>query len=87
MKRDYTPIPHKPIRANAIRSLFVQNVEGEVIGIVTATDPVEDDEASGRQVVRGVFSASQLEIQTGLPVTPSVGVLAFSEIREALARP
>ncbi len=128
-----------------VRSLFVLNVDDEVIGLITSTDllgekplkhihanggrrrdilvrdlmtphaqlevmsmpdvmrskvgnvlatlrskrrqhamAVEDD-ASGRQVVRGVFSASQLEGQLGTPVTPSVGVPTFAEIKAALA--
>ncbi len=128
-----------------VRSLFVLNVEDEVIGLITSTDllgekplrhihvnggrrrdilvrdlmtprpmlevmsmadvmrskvgnvlatlratrrqhamAVEDD-APGRQVVRGVFSASQLEAQLGTAVTPSVGVPTFAEIKAALA--
>lgn len=39
-----------------------------------------------RQVVRGVFSASQLESQLGTPVSPSVGVRTFAEIKTALDR-
>jgi signal-transduction protein with cAMP-binding, CBS, and nucleotidyltransferase domain len=130
----------------AVRSLFVLGVEGELLGLITATDllgekplrhihahggqrkdilvrdlmtpqsqievlsmsdvsrarvgdvlstlramrrqhamAVEED-ASGRQVVRGVFSASQLESQLGTPVSPSVGVRTFAEIRTALDR-
>jgi len=130
-----------------VRSLFVLDVEGELIGLITATDllgekplrhihvhggqrkdilvrdlmtphsqievlsmsdvsrarvgdvlatlramrrqhaiAVEEDESSGRQAVRGVFSASQLESQLGTPVSPSVGVHTFAEIKTALDR-
>ena len=129
-----------------VRSLFVLDVEGEVLGLVTATDllgekplqhifrhggrrgdirvsdlmtphaqlevlamadverarvgdvlatlrskrrqhamVVEVDASSGRQVVRGVFSASRLEIQLGTAVSPSVGVNTFAEIKAAIS--
>ena len=43
------------------------------------------EDAPGRPVVRGIFSASQLEVQLGTPVSPSVGVATFAEIRAALS--
>lgn len=129
-----------------VRSLFVLNVDDELVGLITATDllgekPLKhiyahggrrgdlrvrdlmtpqaqlevlsmgdvarssvgdvlatlracrrqhamavEEHAGGRQVVRGVFSASQLEAQLGTPVSPSVGVGTFAEIRAALSR-
>ena len=143
--------PDVPIEAamrvmvrRGVRSLFVLNVEDEVIGLVTATDLLGDkplrhmhvhggarsdvlvrdlmtpaahievipmaevirarvgnvlatlrasrrqhamvvEDAPGRPVVRGIFSASQLEVQLGTPVSPSVGVATFAEIRAALS--
>lgn len=128
-----------------VRSLFVLDVEDEVIGLITATDllgdkplrhmhahrcarsdvlvrdlmtpaahievipiaevmrsrvgnvlatlrasrrqhaMVVDEGEEGRPVVRGIFSASQLEAQLGTPVSPSVGVATFAEIRAALS--
>jgi CBS-domain-containing membrane protein len=128
-----------------VRSLFVLDVEDEVIGLVTSTDllgekPLRHSHANGgrrsevlvrhvmtphtqlevlpiaevmraqvgnvlatlrasrrqhamvvedgpadRQVVRGIFSASQLEAQLGTPVSPSVGVATFAEIRAVLS--
>lgn len=46
---------------------------------------VVEDEASGC-VVRGVFSASQLESQLGAPVVVASGARTFAEIEAALAR-
>lgn len=129
-----------------VRSLFVANIENEVIGLVTATDLLGEKplrhihahggkradirvrdlmtphaqlevlaladverasvgrvlatlRAAGRQhamvveeppdgpaVVRGVFSASQLEKQLGTPVTVSETARSFAEIEAALAR-
>ena len=143
--------PDVPIEAamrvmvrRGVRSLFVLNVEDEVIGLITATDLLGDkplrhmhatggargdilvrdlmtpaaqievipmaevmrsrvgnvlatlrasrrqhamvvEDAPGRPVVRGIFSASQLEVQLGTPVSPSVGVATFAEIRAALS--
>lgn len=129
-----------------VRSLFVLDMDGEVIGLITATDllgekplkhihahgvargeirvrdlmtphaqlevlsmtdvqrarvgnvlatlrakrrqhamAVEVEASSGRQIVRGVFSASRLEAQLGTPVSPSVGVRTFAEIKTALS--
>lgn len=144
--------PEVPIEAamrimvrRGVRSLFVLNVDGEVVGLVTSTDLLGDkplrhihahggahsevlvqdvmtphaelevlamgevarsrvgnvlstlrasrrqhamvveDGPAGRHVVRGIFSASQLEAQLGTPVSPSVGVATFAEIRAALS--
>lgn len=128
-----------------VRSLFVANIENEVIGLITATDLLgekplrhihghggrrEDirvrdimtphaqlevlaladveracvghvlatlkatgrqhamvvaEERGGRPVVRGVFSASQLEKQLGSPVSVSDTARSFAEIEAALA--
>lgn len=143
--------PDVPIEAamrvmvrRGVRSLFVLNVDDEVIGLITATDLLGDkplrhmhvhggvrsdvlvrdlmtpaaqievipmgevmrsrvgnvlatfrtsrrqhamvvEDGPGRPVVRGIFSASQLEAQLGTPVSPSVGVATFAEIRAALS--
>lgn len=45
-----------------------------------------EDGPDGRQVVRGVFSASQLERQLGRPVPESMVAHTFAEIEAALAR-
>jgi CBS-domain-containing membrane protein len=45
---------------------------------------VEIEASTGRQIVRGVFSASRLEAQLGTPVSPSVGVHTFAEIKTAI---
>jgi CBS-domain-containing membrane protein len=128
-----------------VRSLFVVNVDNEVLGLVTATDllgekplqhiqqqggrrsdirvrdlmtplarlevlPIADvrrakvghvlatlvhagrqhaiaveDGPAGREVVRGVFSASQLEKQLGRPVPAASRARTFAEIEAALA--
>jgi CBS domain-containing protein len=133
------------IRRN-VRSLFVANVENEILGLITATDVlgekpllhlqqyggrrrdirvrelmtpharlevlpmtevaharvghvlatlqeagrqhamVVEDDADGRQVVRGVFSASQLEKQLGRPIAAGAVAHTFAEIEAALAR-
>jgi CBS-domain-containing membrane protein len=133
------------VRRN-VRSLFVVNVDGEVLGLVTATDllgekpllhiqqhggrrgdirvrdlmtpharlevlPMAEvarsrvgnvlaslaragrqhamaveDEPGGAQVVRGVFSASQIETQLGRPVHVGARARSFAEIEAALAR-
>jgi CBS-domain-containing membrane protein len=132
------------IRRN-VRSLFVVNVDNEVLGLITATDllgekPIEhlaryggkradirvrdlmtpqsrlevlplaeverarvghvlatleasgrqhamvvEEDPGGREVVRGVFSASQLEKQLGRPVSAGAPARTFSEIKAALA--
>ncbi len=133
------------IRRN-VRSLFVVNVDNEILGLITATDllgekpmqhvarygggrsdirvrdlmtpharlevlpmteveharvghvlatlslagrqhamVVEADE-QGHDVVRGVFSASQLEKQLGQPVSAGAPARTFAEIEAALAR-
>ena len=132
------------IRRN-VRSLFVVNVENEILGLVTATDllgekPIEhvarygcrrgdirvrdlmtpharlevlplaeveharvghvlatlsragrqhamvvEQDGDGREVVRGVFSASQLEKQLGIPVPAGAPARTFAEIEAALA--
>lgn len=132
------------IRRN-VRSLFVVNVDNEVLGLLTATDllgekPIEhlarqggrrsdlrvrdlmtpharlevlplaeverarvghvlatleaagrlhamvvEQDADGREVVRGVFSASQLEKQLGQPVSTAAAARTFAEIEAALA--
>lgn len=46
---------------------------------------VVEDEPGG-PVVRGVFSASQLELQLGQPVVVAGGAKSFAEIEAALAR-
>lgn len=131
------------IRRN-VRSLFVVNVDSEIIGLITATDllgekplqhiarhggrridirvrdimtplarlevlpmakvararvghliatleragrqhaMVVEADGTGRQVVRGVFSASQLEKQLGRPVRAGAPVRTFAEIEAAL---
>jgi signal-transduction protein with cAMP-binding, CBS, and nucleotidyltransferase domain len=133
------------IRRN-VRSLFVVNIDNEVLGLITATDllgekPLQhiqehggrradirvrelmtpharldvlamkdvsrarvghvlatlrqagrqhamavEDGPDGRQVVRGVFSASQLEKQLGQPVSAGLVAHTFAEIEAALAR-
>lgn len=133
------------IRRN-VRSLFVVNVDNEIVGLITATDllgekplqhiqqyggrradirvldlmtphsrlevlplaevaharvghvvatlrqagrqhaMVVEDDPSGRQMVRGVFSASQLEKQLGQPVSIGPVARTFAEIEAALAR-
>jgi CBS-domain-containing membrane protein len=133
------------IRRN-VRSLFVVNVENEILGLITATDllgekPLQhiqehggrrgdirvheimtpharlevlamtdvlrarvghvlatlrlasrkhamavEDGPDGRQVVRGVFSASQLEKQLGQPVPADLVAHTFAELEAALAR-
>ena len=133
------------IRRN-VRSLFVVNVDNEILGLITATDllgekplqhlqqygggrgdirvrelmtpharlevlpmaevaharvghvlatllhagrqhaMVVEDGADGRQAVRGVFSASQLEKQLGRPVAAGAVAHTFAEIEAALAR-
>ncbi|MDQ3025295.1 MAG: hypothetical protein M3R58_02135 [Pseudomonadota bacterium] len=45
-----------------------------------------EDGPDGRQVVRGVFSASQLEKQLGQPVAAGSVSRTFAEIVAALAR-
>jgi hypothetical protein len=45
-----------------------------------------EDGPDGRQVVRGVFSASQLEKQLGQPVSAGLVAHTFAEIEAALAR-
>ncbi len=132
------------VRRN-VRSLFVVNVDNEIVGLITATDllgekPVlhlrqygglrgdisvrelmtpharlevlpmaevararvghvletlrhagrqhamaVEDGPDGRQLVRGVFSASQLERQLGQPVTVGSVAHTFAEIAAALA--
>ncbi len=47
---------------------------------------VVEDDANGRQLVRGVFSASQLEKQLGQPVSAGLVAHTFAEIQAALAR-
>jgi CBS-domain-containing membrane protein len=133
------------IRRN-VRSLFVANVDNEILGLITATDllgekplqhlqqyggrrrdirvrelmtpharlevlamteiaharvghvlatlqhagrqhaMVVENGADGRQVVRGVFSASQLEKQLGRPIAAGAVAHTFAEIEAALAR-
>jgi CBS-domain-containing membrane protein len=133
------------IRRN-VRSLFVVNVDNEILGLITATDllgekPLQhiqqyggrrsdirvrelmtpharlevlpiaeverarvghvlatllhagrqhamavEDDADGRQIVRGVFSASQLEKQLGRPIATGAVAHTFAEIEAALAR-
>jgi hypothetical protein len=133
------------IRRN-VRSLFVVNVDNEILGLITATDllgekPLQhiqehggrrgdirvheimtpharlevlamtdiararvghvlatlrlagrqhamavEDGPDGRQVVRGVFSASQLEKQLGQPVAADLAAHTFAELEAALAR-
>jgi CBS domain-containing protein len=133
------------IRRN-VRSLFVANVDNEILGLITATDllgekplqylqqyggrrrdirvrelmtpharlevlpmaqvaqarvghvlatlrhagrqhaMVVEEDADGRQVVRGVFSASQLEKQLGRPIAAGAVAHSFAEIEAALAR-
>lgn len=133
------------IRRN-VRSLFVVNVDNEVLGLITATDllgekpmqhlgrsggrrsdirvqdlmtpqsrlevlamgeveracvgqvlatlneagrqhaMVVEEDPDGREVVRGVFSASQLEKQLGEPVAIGAPARTFAEIQAALVR-
>jgi CBS-domain-containing membrane protein len=47
---------------------------------------VVEDDADGRQVVRGVFSATQLERQLGQPIATGSVAHTFAEIEAALAR-
>lgn len=47
---------------------------------------VVEDGADGRQIVRGVFSASQLEKQLGQPIAAGPVARSFAEIEAALAR-
>jgi hypothetical protein len=47
---------------------------------------VVEDSPDGRQQVRGVFSATQLEKQLGQPVPAGSVALTFAEIEAALVR-
>lgn len=133
------------IRRN-VRSLFVVNVDNEILGLITATDllsekPVQylqqyggrrrdirvhelmtprarlevlamaevrhasvghvlatllqagrqhamavEDDSTGRQIVRGVFSSSQLERQLGRAIHADALAHTFADIEAALAR-
>lgn len=133
------------IRRN-VRSLFVANVDNEIVGLITSTDllgekPLQyiqqyggrradiqvrdlmtpqaslevlpmaqvassrvghiaatlrhsgrqhamavEEGPDGRQLVRGVFSASQLERQLGQPISTGLVAHTFAEIEAALAR-
>ena len=78
--------------ASRLEVLHIDEVRRARVGHVVATlkragrqhAMVVEDDASGRQVVRGVFSASQLERQLGQPVPTSATARSFAEIEAAL---
>ena len=47
---------------------------------------VDKDQLSGEEVVRGIFSASQIGRQLGVPILTFEIVHTFAEIEEKLAR-
>lgn len=74
--------------------LAMSEVERACVGHVLATlvragrqhAMVVEDDRAGRQLVRGVFSASQLERQLGQPLPLGSVAHTFAEIEAALAR-
>jgi CBS-domain-containing membrane protein len=79
--------------ASRLEVLHLRDVESARVGHVVATlkragrqhAMVVEDEAGGRQVVRGVFSTSQLERQLGQPVPTSAIAHTFADIEAALS--
>lgn len=61
---------------------------GHVVATLRATGrrhaAVVDEDATGNQVLRGLFSVSQLEHQLGEPVNPTEAAQTFAEISVAL---
>lgn len=77
--------------ASRLEVLHMREVEHARVGHIVATlkragrqhAMVVKDDASGRQVVRGIFSASQLEKQLGYPVSTDAP-RSFADIEAAL---
>lgn len=80
--------PHSQLEVLSVAEVMRARV-GNVLATLRASRRqhamVVEDGAAGRELVRGIFSASQLEAQLGTPVSPSVGVGTFAEIRAALS--
>lgn len=92
MERRYAPIASQPMCARAL----VRQPALEPAPRVALDDPAESVMTDltrvpavlvdpGRQAVRGVFSASQLERQLGQPVPARPVAHTFAEIEAALA--
>ena len=80
--------PHAQLEVLAMNDVQCARV-GNVLATLRAKRrqhamAVEIEASTGRQIVRGVFSASRLEAQLGTPVSPSVGVHTFAEIKTAI---
>jgi tRNA 2-thiouridine synthesizing protein E len=78
-------------RLEALRLPELANARvGDVVATLKETGRrhamVIEEDAGGRPVVRGVFSASGLEAQLGRPVSSAAEAPTFTELRAALAR-
>ncbi len=73
--------------------LDMEDVRAAEVGHVVATLKwagrqhalVADEDASGRQMVRGIFSASQIALQLGVMVNSTLIASTFAEIEAAIA--
>lgn len=92
-------VPHSEVQvrdvmtpADALQVLTFEDVAGATVGHVIASlksagrqhGLVVDEDAKGRQRVRGIFSATQIARQLGVSITTSAVARTFAEIETAL---
>jgi CBS-domain-containing membrane protein len=70
----------------AVRAAKVGHIVATLQGTGRQHALVVEQDASGRQTVRGVFSATQIARQLGVSITTSEVARTFSEIEAQLAR-
>ena len=83
--------PMQIVRERGIRHEEVRVAEvGHVVATLKRTGRqhalVAEESASGRQMVRGIFSASQISRQLGMEINASQIASTFAEIEAAIAR-
>jgi CBS domain-containing protein len=92
-------VPHSEVQvrdvmtpADALQVLAYEDVAGATVGHIIASlkaagrqhGLVVDEDAKGRQRVRGIFSATQIARQLGASITTSAVARTFAEIETAL---
>lgn len=93
-RRSDIPVHELMTPRSRLEVLGMGDVERSCVGHVLATlkgagrqhAMVVEEGPGGREVVRGVFSASQLERQLGEPVSTGAPASTFAEIQAALSR-
>ena len=95
IKRNELSVAELMVRSDAIEVLDIATVMRAEVGHIIATLKergrqhamvVDTDQLSGQQVVRGIFSASQIGRQLGIPILSFEIARTFADIEASLTR-